>query len=150
MHKPSNKYPSLEYILLTNEGEPESFQEAQTYKDKSSWMKSMQEEMDSLQKNNTYMLVKLPKGKKSLRNKWVYKLKKDGRGNLVKYKARLILKGFGQKKGIDFDAIFSHVVKFSSIRTILGLAANQDLEIEQLDVKTTFLHDDLEEEIYMQ
>ena len=110
----------------------------------------MQEEMESLQKNNTYELVKLPKGRKALRNKWVYKLKKDGRGDLVKYKARLVVKGFGQKKGIDFDEILSPVVKLSSIRIILGLATNQDLEIEQLDVKTTFLHGDLEEEIYMQ
>ena len=79
----------------------------------------------------------------------MYKLKKDGKGNLVKYKARLVVKGFGQKKGIDFDEILSPIVKFSSIRTILGLASNKDLEIEQLDVKTTFLHGDLEEEIYM-
>ena len=61
-----------------------------------------------------------------------------------------MVKGFGHKKGIDFDEIFSPVVKLSSIRIILGLATNQDLEIEQLDVKTAFLHGDLEEEIYMQ
>ena len=149
-HKPSTRYPSSEYLLLTDGGEPESFQEAQTHKDRGSWMKAMQEEMESIQKNNTYELVKLPKGRKALRNKWVYKLKKDGRGDLVKYKARLVVKGFGQKKGIDFDEIFSPVVKLSSIRIILGLATNQDLEIEQLDVKTAFLHGDLEEEIYMQ
>ena len=149
-HKPSTKYPSSEYLLLTDGGEPESFQEAQTHKDRGSWMKAMQEEMESLPKNNTYELVKLPKGRKALRNKWVYKLKKDGRGDLVKYKARLVVKGFGQKKGIDFDEIFSPIVKLSSIRIILGLATNQDLEIEQLDVKTAFLHGDLEEEIYMQ
>ena len=98
----------------------------------------MQEEMDSLQKNNTYELMKLKKRRKALRNKWVYKLKKDGKGNLVKNKARLVVKGFGQKKGIDFDEIFSYVVKLSSIRIILGLATNQDLEIEQLDVKQHF------------
>ena len=109
----------------------------------------MQEEMKSLKKNNTYELMKLPKGKKALRNKWVYKLKKDGKGNLVEYKPPLVVKGFGQKKGIDFDKIFSHVVKLSSIRIILGLVTNQDLEIEQLDVKTAFFHSDLEEEIYM-
>ena len=98
----------------------------------------MQEKMDSLQKNNTYELVKLPKGRKALRNKWEYKLKKDGKGNLVKYKARLVVKGFSKKKGIDFDEIFSPVVKLSSIRIILGLATKQDLEIEQLDVKLHF------------
>jgi hypothetical protein len=60
------------------------------------------------------------------------------------------IKGFAQKKGIDFDEIFSHVVKMTSIRTILSLVAVEDLHLEQLDVKTTFLHGDLEEEIYMQ
>ena len=74
--------------------------------------------MESLQKNNTYELVKLSKGRKALKNKWVYKLKKDGKGNLVKYKARLVVKDFSQKKGIDFDEIFSLVVKLSSIRII--------------------------------
>ena len=60
------------------------------------------------------------------------------------------MKGFGQKKGIDFNEIFSPVVKMNSIRVVLSLAASMDLEIEQLDVKTAFLHGDLEEEIYMQ
>ena len=107
----------------------------------------MQEEMESLQKNGTYKLVELPKGKRPLKCKWVFKLKKDGDGKLVRYKARLVVKGFEQKKGIDFDEIFSPVVKMTSIRTILSLAASLDLEVEQLDVKTAFLHGDLEEEI---
>ena len=62
----------------------------------------------------------------------------------------MVVKGFEQKKGIDFDEIFSPVVKMTSIRTILSIAASQDLEVEQLDVKTAFLHGDLEEEIYME
>ena len=60
------------------------------------------------------------------------------------------MKGFGQRKGVDFDEIFSPVVKMSSIRTMLGIAASMNLEVEQLDVKTAFLHGDLEEEIYME
>jgi hypothetical protein len=67
-----------------------------------------------------------------------------------RYKARLVVKGFAQKKGIDFDEIFSPVVKMTSIRTILSLVAVEDLHLEHLDVKTSFLHGDLEEEIYMQ
>ena len=109
----------------------------------------MQEEMHSLLKNDTYELVELPKGRKALRNKWVFKLKKDSDGKLLKYKARLVVKGFGQKKGIDFDEIFSPVVKMSSIKVVLSLTASLDLELEQLDVKTAFLHGDLNEEIYM-
>ena len=67
-----------------------------------------------------------------------------------RYKARLVVKGFAQKKGIEFDEIFSPIVKMISIRTILSLVAVVYLRIEQLDVKKSFLHGDLEEEIYMQ
>jgi hypothetical protein len=75
---------------------------------------------------------------------------KEEEGGKKRYKARLVVKGFAQKKGIDFDEIFSPVVKMTSIRTILSLVVVEDLHLEQLDVKTTFLHGDLEEEIYMQ
>jgi Reverse transcriptase (RNA-dependent DNA polymerase) len=146
--QPSKRYPSSEYILLT-EGEPKNFQETQIHKDKTKWQDAMKDEMKSLQENDTYELVQLPKGRKALRNKWVFKLKRDGNGELMKYKARLVVKGFGQKQGIDFEEIFSPVVKMTSIRAVLGLVAGLDLKLEQLDVKTAFLHGDLEEEIYM-
>ena len=69
---------------------------------------------------------------------------------MVKHKARLVVKGFLQKKGIDFDEIFSPVVKMNVILIIFRLVASLDLELEQMDVKTTFLHDELHEEIYME
>ena len=106
--------------------------------------------MDSLHENHTYELVELPKGKTTLRNKWVYKLKPGDVGNPRRYKARIVVKGFQQKKGMDFDEIFAPVVKMTSIRMVLSIAASMNLEVEQLDVKTTVLHGDLEEEIYMQ
>ena len=108
----------------------------------------MQEEINSLHKNKIYELVELPKGKKALRTKRVFKLKKDNE-KLVKYKAQFLVKGFIQKFGVDFDEIFSLVVKISFIRAVPGLVASLDLELEQLDVKITFLHGDLEEEIHM-
>ena len=111
---PTTRYPTSEYTMITEEKELESFQKVQSHKDKQSWLKAMHEEMNSLNKNKTYDLVELPKGKKVLKNKWVFKLKKDG-DKLVKYKARLVVKGFSQKQGIDFDEIFSLVVKMSSI-----------------------------------
>ena len=95
-------------------------------------MKAIEKERSSLQKNDTYKLVDLHKGKKVLRNKWVFKLKRDS-DKLVKYKVRLVVKGFGQKKGIDFDEIFSPVVKRHFIRVVLGLAASLDLGVQQLD-----------------
>ena len=99
--------------------------------------------MNSLWKNNTYELTELPKGRKTLKNKWVFKLKNVDE-KLLKYKARLVVKGFGQKQGIGFDEIFSPVMKMCSIQVILRLAASMNLELEQLDVKTAFLHGDLD------
>ena len=75
----------------------------------------MQDEMDFLYENHTYELVELPKGKRALRNKWVYKLKPGDAGNPPTYKARIVVKGFHQKKGVDFNEIFALVVKMTSI-----------------------------------
>ena len=109
----------------------------------------MKEEMYSLVNNHIWDLVQLPAGKRALHNKWVYRLKEED-GGKKRYKDRLVVKGFAHKKGIDFDEIFSPVVKMTSIKTILSIVAVEYLHLEQLDVKTTFLHGDLEEEIYMQ
>ena len=110
----------------------------------------MNEEMKSLEKNQTWKLASLPKGKKAIGCKWVY-ANKEGFPNKsdVRYKARLVAKGYAQKEGIDYNGVFSPVVKHSSIRILLALVAHLDLELVQLDVKTAFLHGDLEEEIYM-
>nr|GEX55919.1 retrovirus-related Pol polyprotein from transposon TNT 1-94 [Tanacetum cinerariifolium] len=109
----------------------------------------MVEEMESLKENHTYELVELPKGKKALKNKWVYRLKMGELNSLPRHKARLVVKGFNQKEGVDFGEIFSYIVKMSSIRVVLVLTASIDHEVQQLDVKTAFLHSDLEEEICM-
>jgi hypothetical protein len=147
---PPERYsPSLYYLLLTDSGEPKCYEEAMQVDTKKKWEQGMKEEKDSLENNQTWDLVQLPTGKRALQNKWVYKLKEEDGGE-KRYKARLVVMGFAQKKGIDFDEIFSPVVKITSIRTILSLVAVEDLHLEQLDVKTTFLHGDLEEEIYMQ
>eukprot|EP00249_Psilotum_nudum_P000164 c10596_g1_i1 orf=73-342(-) len=79
---------------------------------------------------------------KSVLNKWVFKMK-CSRGSDPKYKARLVAKGFAQRKGVDFDEIFSPVVKMTTLRTMLGLTARLDLDLVQMDLRTTFLHRDL-------
>ena len=146
----STKYSTGEYVLLTDGGEPECFDEAMESVDKELWLHAMKDEMKSLYDNDTFELVKLPKGKRALKNRWVYRLKQEEGSSTPKYKARLVVKGFSQRKGVDFDEIFSPVVKLSSIRSVLAMAASLDLEIEQMDVKTAFLHGDLEEDIYME
>ncbi|KAG8481596.1 hypothetical protein CXB51_026522 [Gossypium anomalum] len=157
--KPLKKYAEADlvaYALNVAEDidanqEPSNYFEAISCEDSEKWMFAMQEEMESLHKNKTWDLVKLPKGKKTVRCKWVFK-KKEGTPGVEepKYKARLVAKGYSQVPGVDFTDVFSPVVKHSSIRALLGIVTMHDLELEQLDVKTAFLHGELEEDIYMQ
>lgn len=131
-------------------GEPEDYDEAMQDTHRDQWVEAMEDEMKSLHENGTYELVKLAKGKKALSNKWIFRIKQEQHTSVPRYKARLIVKGFGQRKGVDFDEIFCPVVKMFSIRMVLGLAASLDLEVEQMDFKTAFLHGDLDEEIYIE
>ena len=104
----------------------------------------------SLEKNGTWDLVKLPKDKKSVHCKWIFKRKEAmSPSEPAMYKARLVAKSYSQISDIDFNDVFSPVVKHSSIRTLLSIVAMRDYELEQLDVKTAFLHGELEEDIYM-
>jgi hypothetical protein len=129
--------------------DPVTVEEALARQDKKQWKKAMEEEIASLKKNNTWILTKLPDGRKTVKNKWVFKTKRHSDGSLDKYKARLVAKGYSQRKGIDFTETFAPVVRYDSIRAVLAVAAHLNLEITQFDVKTAFLHGDLKEEIYM-
>ncbi|KAK8931081.1 hypothetical protein KSP39_PZI016518 [Platanthera zijinensis] len=147
---PPARYSASEFVLLTDAGEPEIYSEAVESAERHHWMAAMQEEMQLLRTNHTYDLVRLLKGKKALKNRWIFRLKEGASPTPPRYKARLVVKGFAQRQGIDFDEIFSPVVKMSSIQVVLGLVARLDLEVEQMDVKTAFLHGDLEDELYME
>ena len=127
---PSSRYSVRDYVLLTDEGEPVCYQEAVEREDKTEWLSAMQEEMNSLLKNQTYTLVQPVEGKKVLRNRWIFKLKTEEGKVKPRYKARLVVKGFAQTHGVDYGEIFSPVVKMTSIRFILAIAASEDLEIE--------------------
>ena len=109
----------------------------------------MVEEMDSLDKNEAWDLVELPNGRKNVSSKWVFKKKLNVVGKVKMYKAWLVEKGYSEVEGIDFGDIFSIVENLTSIRFLFSLGTTFDLEVEQMDVKTTFLHGDLDEEIYM-
>jgi len=147
--QPSKRYSPNEYVILANDGEPECFREVMESEEKRKWLDAMKDEMKSLHDNHTFDLVKLPKGKGALDNTWIYRVKHESNSTSPRYKARLVVKGYSQRKGVDFNEIFSPMVKMSSIRTMLSLTSTLDLEVEQMDVKTAFFHGDLEEEIYM-
>jgi hypothetical protein len=109
----------------------------------------MVEEMDSLGNNEAWNIVEFPARRKYLGRKWLFKKKFNAEGKVEKYKDRLVAKGYSRVKGIDFGDIFSPVSKLTSRRFILSIVVSFDLEVEQMDVKTTFLHGDMEEKIYM-
>ncbi|KAH9760757.1 Integrase catalytic domain-containing protein [Citrus sinensis] len=140
---------NVAYCLLTEDGEPLTFHEALESSNIALWMTAMQEEIEALHKNKTWELIPLPRGRKAIENKWVYKVKRDGNDQVERYRARLVVKGYAQKEGIDFNEIFSPVVRLTTVRIVLAMCATFDLHLEQLDVKTAFLHGELKEEIYM-
>lgn len=109
----------------------------------------MKEELKSMDDNKVWELVELPQGSKRVGCKWVFKTKRDSKGNIERYKARLVAKGYTQKDGIDYKETFSPVSKKDSLRIVMALVAHYDLELHQMDVKTAFLNGDLEEEVYM-
>jgi hypothetical protein len=135
-------------LSITND-DPRTVREAVNSEDSKLWKKAMVEEMDALDKNEAWDIVELPAGRKSVGSKWLFKKKFNTEGKVEKYKSRLVAKGYSQVEGIDFGEIFSPVAKLNSIRFLLSIPVAFDLEVEQMDVKTTFLHGDLEEEIYM-
>ena len=137
------------HALSITGDDPSSVKEARSMDDANQWELAMTEEMQSLDHNDTWSLCKLPKDRKAIGCKWVFKRKLKLDGTVEKYKARLVAKGYSQVEGVDYDEIFSPVAKLTSIRFVLSVAAAYDLEVEQMDVKTAFLHGDLEEEIYM-
>lgn len=116
----------------------------------SMWQQAMDEEYASLLANQTWTLERPPPGIKPIPTKWVYKLKRGSDGAVERYKARLVVQGFRQREGIDYDEVFAPVGKYSTLRAILAHAATTDLDIHQLDFKTAFLNGELEEQVYAQ
>ena len=110
----------------------------------------MEEEMTSLEKNQTQILVDCPKGQSIVGCRWLFKRKEGAKGvQSARFKARLVTHGFTQKERVDFVGIFSPLVKHNSIRVLLAMVAHFHMELEQMDVKTTFLHGKLDQTIYM-
>lgn len=119
------------------EDEPNTYSEAIACSDAAKWLLAMNEEFESLHRNGTWTLVKPPLKQKIVGCKWIFK-KKEGIPEVenARFKARLVAKGYSQVAGVDFNDVFSPVVKHSSIRVLLALVAMKNLELEQLDVKT--------------
>jgi hypothetical protein len=134
-------------LNFTSAEEPTSFKEAEQ---DATWRAAMREEMKAIEDNDTWELTSLPAGHRAIGLKWVYKVKRNEAGDVVRHKARLVAKGYVQRAGIDFDDVFAPVVRLESVRMMVALAAHEGWEVHHMDVKSAFLNGVIEEEVYIQ
>jgi hypothetical protein len=134
-------------VKVIQEVEPTCFEQAVA---NPKWDNAMDEEMVALDANATWELVALPKDKKAIGCKWVYKVKRNGDGSMNRYKARLVAKGYAQTYGIDYEETYSTVAKMTTVRAIIAMGAIKGWSLREMDVKNAFLHGDLQEEVYME
>ena len=133
--------------------EPQTYHQAMKGSHSESWSRSMDNEHNSLLENETWTLVRtedMEPNHTSLSGKWVYKLKRDVNGNIIRYKSRWVVKGYLQQYGVDFEQTYASVVKPMAFRLLFAIAAHHDLDIEQLDVVTAFLYGVIDQLIYVQ
>lgn len=132
------------YAFITYQ--PETYEEAAK---EEAWINAMDEEIEVIEKNDTWDLVDLPEGKKSIGVKWVYRSKFNEKGEFQKHKARLVAKGYVQQHGIDYGETYAPVAKLDTVRAVLAVAAENRWPVYQMDVKSAFLNGILNEEVYV-
>lgn len=128
---------------------PTNFDEAIGSEHRSEWMDAMKEEIAALQKMKTWILVDIPKGRKAIPTKWVYDIKHNSNGELERFKARIVAKGFMQKAGVDYFEVFAPVTRYTTLRLAVAISVQFGWNRVALDVKTAFLNSPLDEEIYV-
>jgi hypothetical protein len=138
-----------DFIINLVDDTPKTIAEAYSSHDADYWKEAVRSGMDSIMSNGTWEVVDCPYGCKPVGCKWVLKTKLRPDGTIDKYKDRLVAKGYAQKEREDFFDTYSPVARLTNIRVLLSLAASHGLLVHQMDVKTTFLNGELEEEIYM-
>lgn len=137
-------------LTATDEETPVTFKQAMAGPHSKEWWTAIQDEINSLERNNTWTLVsRTPDDRKPLGGRWVFTIKRDSEGRIARYKARWVVKGYLQQYGVDFEQTFASVVKPMAFRVLFAIAAFLNLEIEQMDVKTAFLNGDIDVEVYV-
>lgn len=127
-----------------------NWDEVNASEDRNEWEQAMDDEVQSLVDNGTFVEAQLPSGRSAIKSKWVFKKKTNADGSLDKYKARLVAKGFSQHAGEDYSETFSPVIRHSTLRLVLVIVVIKRMKRLQLDVKTAFLNSNLDEEIYLE
>jgi hypothetical protein len=129
--------------------DPASYKEAMKSENSLKWREAMEEELRSMSSNDVRDLVEIPDGAKRVGCKWVYKTKYDSKEKIKRFKMKLVAKDFTQREGVDYTETFSTISKKDLFRIVMTLVAHYNLELYQMDVKTTFLNCDLQESVYM-
>ena len=129
--------------------DPKSYKEAISSPEKDHWNVAMQEELDAIEENATWKLTELPKGRKAIGSKWVFKTKRDENGTIVRHKARLVAQGFSQRFGVDHYEVFAPVVRSTTLRLLLSVAGTRIYHVRLYDIKSAFLNGKLNEEIFL-
>lgn len=136
-------------MLMVSEDDPKTVKEALSSEDSKQWEEAIRSELSALERNKTWELCDLPKGRKALRSRWVLETKKKEIGS-PNYTARLVAKGYSQKEGVVYTETYASVVRLSSVTALLALGLQEGHATHQMDVKSAFLNEDLEEETYME
>jgi hypothetical protein len=146
--KPPERFCS--YIKMVSsiwESEPSTFEEATS---RQVWRDSMMEEYNSIMKNDVWEIVPRPEGKSMVTSRWLYKLKHVADGSIEKYKARFVARWFSRVEGVDYDETFTLVARYTSIKSVISIAAEMGWKIHQMDVKNAFLNGLIQEEVYIE
>ncbi|CAI7739594.1 unnamed protein product [Closterium sp. NIES-53] len=130
-------------------GEQATLKEALEISDAEEWKKAMESELKSIEENGTWELVELPKGRKAITSKWLFKIKTDADGKIERYNSRLVAKGYQQKEKVDYKELFAPVEQPTTLRTLLAGATMRGWVVKQMDMITAFLNGVLEEKIFM-
>jgi hypothetical protein len=113
------------------------------------WHLAMVEEIKAIEDNHAWELTELLEGRRAIGVKWVFKVKRNEAGTVVRHKVRLVVKGYSQRQGVDYEEVFARVARLEAERLLIALAAHQSWEVHHLDVKSTFLNRELNEEVYV-
>lgn len=145
--KPKRYSGYAAYMTKLIEAEPSTFQEVEH---EEIWKKAMQEEYQSIMRNGVWEIIPRPSDKSIVTSTWIYKIKHAIDGSTEKYKARFVARGFSQKECIDYAEIFAPTARYTTIRSLVSLAATRGWNIHQMDVKTAFLNGTINEEVYIE
>jgi hypothetical protein len=136
-------------LLINTILKPTTIKQALASSNAREWQLAIDFEIKSLIQNQTWRITFLPVGRKPITSKWIFKVKHNVDGSINKYKAQLVAKGFTQVAGLDYIETFFPVLKLASIQLLLALAAQYNLKVQQMEIKTAFLNGHITEVIYM-